>query len=325
MQLGQTIINTPKDDPTRFDPEWRHLVAMAWHSNPKAQWSSEYLDYRKDHWIQTQKCLLDLTAKASREHRDSVIPKDMLAFRQALKWYKGRELSATRYRIEPMLLTPIGFDTIATDIGGGAIEEIVFRTYERLFFNIRGSDDKLNRSCQVRTYFAQPDGTALGGSPPQEKLWRVAGAQLGYGGLMGLWMWQGSGTKEESDIGYISQDSWRLAQSALLERGLRGTMSDFDFINQVGKMVESGRLVKDAVPANSETSELKSLLFGILHGSRPSMKAISTDVDKMQAKTEEIAARISSQKLATGIGQRENIIATGPDKLDSIIKNRLRK
>jgi len=35
MELGHTIIQTPKDDPTKFDPAWRHMIGTAWHSLPR--------------------------------------------------------------------------------------------------------------------------------------------------------------------------------------------------------------------------------------------------------------------------------------------------
>lgn len=300
---------------------------MAWSSNPKAQWSREYTDYRKDPWIQLQKRYLDIVQRAQQERRAPVLDNTMQALRQAIHWYKSRDLSSSRYRIEPLLLTDISFDTIALDIGGerGEVEPDVFRAYERLFFNIRYDDGTLSKSCQLCTYFSNPDGSDLGSNPAKPKQWRVCGARLGYSGLMSLWTWEGHGQREEQDIGYISRDAWKLAQSTLIERLLGGSMNDFDFINQLGKIVESGRLIKDVAPAGKGNDEIMALLFNVLHTAAPEMKKITMTVDKMESQTAEMAARLASQKLATGIGQREMIVDAGPERLDAIIKDKIKK
>ena len=325
MQLGRTIINTPKDDPTRFDPEWRHLVAMAWSSNPDVQWSSEYRDYRTDEAIVNQKRWLDISARATAERRDPVIPQALRAYRQALHWYKQRPINSTKYSIEAFLLTPIPSSNMDEFIGGGKTEAGVFSIYEKLFFNCREDDDSLSRSCTLRSYMACPDGVKAGATTPEDKMLKITAYQLGYTGLVKRILWDKDIPVEPTDVGYVALEAWRLVQADLLDRGIRGGMSNFDFANLLGKMVESGRLRQDTKAADP-TSEQTNLVMAVLKASgTPHMKLLTNTIDQNAELTLQLAARVSSQKLATGMGQREQIVAAGEDKLKEIISSKLRK
>ena len=317
MQLGKTIINTPKDDPTRYDPEWRHLIATAWSSEPSAQWSQEYNDYRKDHWILTHKRYLDTVNRSQREGRTPFVTRDMEPYRQALRWFKARDLAATRYRVEPLLLTPTSFDILAKDVGGRDVPPEVFQIYERLFFNIRYDDGKLNEGCQIRTSFAFTDGMPIQYNTPQDKLWKAVGATLGYGSLMSLWMWEGHGKCQELDVGYVSQDSWRLVQSGLLQRVVRNGMRDAEFFDMMGKMTDAARFVKEGKPDKADSEGAHSLAAAILSKTGPTMKAAKV-VDDNGPLAKAMAQRLESQRMATGMGQREQMLAEGPERFEKL-------
>ena len=269
-----------------------------------------------------QKRYLDITTRAVRERRSPVLPKDVAVIRQALVWYKQRELAATRYRIEPLLLTPISFDVIATDVAGIDVPPEVFKAYERLFFNIRYEDGTLSKSCQLRTYFAFPSGHGVGAQTPLDQVWKACGAQLGYSGLINYWLWDGSGGTEILDIGFVHRDVWRLAQASLIERGLRGTMSDFDFNNLISKMVDSGRLAKETQNTGTvNNTDINTLMYGILNATAPVMKTTALSVDQNEAATKELAARFESQRQATGIGQREVLVKSSQARLTKLTDN----
>ena len=302
MELGHTIIQTPKDDPTKFDPAWRHMIATAWHSFPKVDWDSEYREYRSDPWIVKQKRYLDAVEDAFQHNRKPVLSKEQQDLRLALHWYKGRQASDTKFRLEPTLLTPVTIETLGNDIGGGEVRPEVFHAYERLFFNIRDAKGNLSRSCQLKSCFGIPTAALMNFNTPQEQIWLACGLQLGYGALMTLWGWPSSASTEEKTLDYLSQDTWRMAQQIQLERTLRRSMTDRDLTEMMGRYIEFNKRQKEAGRSGSQDHEITAVVTGFLGCTAPKMlDCAAKTVDEQKSQTVEIQARLESQRKATGM------------------------
>ena len=56
MQIGNTTIVTPRDNPLQYDPDWRNSIATALVDFPDYRWEPLYSGYRDDkccyrHWL----------------------------------------------------------------------------------------------------------------------------------------------------------------------------------------------------------------------------------------------------------------------------------
>ena len=324
MQLGQTTINTPKDDPTRFDPDWRHRLSMAWVANPSYKWSSEYLPYKHDRAINQQRHFLRLVAEADSARKELVVPKELRYHKLVLRWYKGRELASTKFSLEPLLLTAVNYHTIALDLGGADLDPEIVGLYERLFFNIRDKDCKLHESCCLRTTFALPDGVQANGQTPQERQWRAAAAQYGYGGYVTMRrILNPHGLVELSDLDYMSVEAWRTAQAIMLQRLLVGEVSNEDTISLMGQVINFSKVKQERNGGSDETKELASLMSDMLTMTAPKMVEVTRSVDKDIAQTVEIKNRLLSQKTASGMNTAP-ILDKSEAELDRIIRTKVK-
>jgi len=270
------IIDTPLDDPTQFSPSWRHEVAELFVSDPKIKLPEMYKDYHKDEWIRKH-------AEFLKSHKTGTVKRSMDDYRLAHKWFNQERESSTKFKLEPLLLTPVGFTTIGKALAGKDLGKEPFEVYERVFFNIRDENFDLHQSCHLRMYFALPEETSVSASTSIPELWKVVGVQGGYMGLCRLWVWHSAPDIEEFDTRYLSQEAWRTAQSTMLERMVRGKMKDFDLINWAGKFTESERLRTDSNTEDSGANKMATMLLNVLSHAAPKVLEVSRTVDDLNA------------------------------------------
>ena len=206
MELGNTVIVTPSDNPCQFEPDWRNSVASAIIDFPDDEFPKEYVDYKKDPWIIKQVDFMR-SVRSGKE-----LTKNQKKLRLANIWYHGSLVSDVRFRLEPLLLTSVGIDVIALDICGDIDMSDAISAYEKLYFNIRDNDGRLHRSCQLRQYFALPSGEMDLDTPP-EQIWKMVGALMGYDTLTSIWLWSDAHGRNHTSQEYMIDEMWRVAQS----------------------------------------------------------------------------------------------------------------
>ena len=207
MRINDTVIVTPIDNPGQYDPDWRNELAIAL-SESDERIDPVYMRYRADPWIRKQMAYF----RAVR--RNMVLTREQIELRLASLWFQGTNVSDVRFRLEPLLLTAVDYDTIAMDLLGDRADVGAIIAYERLYFNIRDNEGRLSRSCQLRQYFALPSGEFNQDTPP-EQMWKMIGSLMGYDTLVAVWLWKDAhGIKNKSQE-YLLDEMWRLAQSRL--------------------------------------------------------------------------------------------------------------
>lgn len=277
------IIDTPLDDPTQYSPRWRHQIAELLALDPKFKLPALYKEYHKDEYIRKQ-------AEFLRAVKDDKVTKDQDAYRYALRWAKQEKYSGSKFKIEPLLLTPVSTDVIAKAMSGKALTKDPFEMYERLYFNIRDENWELNQSCHLRMYFALPEQAKVTQETQIPELWKVVGVQGGYMGLCRLWVWHSAPGVEDFDSRYLAQEAWRTAQATMLERIVKGQMKDFDLINWAGKFTESERLRNETNGTDTGANKMATMLLDVLSQAAPKVLEVSRTVDEtaaLNAKLEE--------------------------------------
>lgn len=293
---GEVTINTPIDDPTQFDPDWRHRVAKVLVENPKLDLGREFSMLKHDRYIRGQVDFL----------RDLENGKDFRPghknHRLAFRWSQGIMPRQTRFRLEPLLLTPVSYDVIAEGLAGDDLSSAPFITYEKLYFNIRNKAGNLSKSCHLRSYFALPASTKITEKTPVEEMWRVTAAQHGYSGLVKMWVWPDAPGAQllSGRDDYMSQEAWRSAQALSLERLVRGQMSDFDLVTWIGKYTENEKMRRDTATSDSPAARMATLLSSVLQRAAPQVLEVAKTVDELAAETALIQDRFKSQNKFSG-------------------------
>lgn len=313
---GEIIINTPVDDPTQFDPDWRNSVAKVLVENPKLDLGPEFAYLRHDPYIKGQVDFLR-ALEAGKEfkpvHRD---------FRLAFRWSQGTTATHTRFRLEPLLLTPVPYSTIAQGLAGDELTGDPFLTYEKLYFNIRNKAGQLSKSCHLRSFFALPKNSKVDKDSPAEELWRVTAAQHGYMGLIRLWVWPDAPGMRETREEYMSQEAWRAAQSVSLDRIMRGQMNSFDLTAWIGKYTENEKMRRETQTLDSPATKMASLLTSILQQVSPKVLAVAKTVDAMEEETKAIRDRFRAQT-SFGGGVAEAIAESVDKKGVAVVEDML--
>lgn len=273
---ADVVIDTPIDDPTQYNPNWRHKIAELFLADPKLKLPTLYKDYQKDEYIRKHAEFL----KAVKEDK---VTKEQDGYRFAYRWSQQLKHSASRFKIEPLLLTPVSTDTIAKAMSGKALSKEPFELYERIFFNIRDENWDLNQSCHLRMHFALPEQAKVTSETQIPELWKVVGVQGGYMGLCRLWVWHSAPGVEDFDSRYLAQEAWRTAQATMLERIVKGQMKDFDLINWAGKFTESERLRNETNGTDSGANKMATMLLDVLSHAAPKVLEVSRTVDETAA------------------------------------------
>lgn len=318
MQFGHTVITTPVDNPVQYDPAWRSAVAAAMLDFPDARIEADYVHFKKDPWIQRQVQYLR-TVRANRP-----LSKDQKLLRIASTWYQGNRPSDVKFKLEPLLLTPISFAIISLDIGGGEIDEDVFRAYERLFFNVRRDDGTMHPSCQLRTYFSLPDGH-LGEGTPDEIVWRVIAANQGYDALVSMWLWSDAHGLGEHDSGYLLQELWRVAQARMFLDVYGKRISHFDLNMLMGRVTDHERMRRETGSQGTEGTETMKTLLHMLNLTKPHMISSAKTVDEGMKLSAAIEAKLLTDKRVSGTDVTDAGVEVGAAKLDKLIAGNFKK
>lgn len=289
MDYGSVKIVTPYDNPVQFDPDWRNALATAAVDYPKFRVDPLYQQYINDPWVKKQIEYLKLVRSGR------ALSKRHNALRLASTWYQGSEISDVKMRIEPLLLTAVNYGTISEDIGGGAVEEDVFETYEKLYFNVRDSNGNLTRSCQLRQYFALPEGT-IGRDTPAEKLWKMVGALMGYDTLVTMWLWgDASGLTARSNE-YMLNEMWRVAQSRLFMHIFSDRVGHESLAKLLSAFTSQAKMLHDSASGTGQAFDTAKTLMMLLSNTRPTVIGAAAVVDSVPDLTAALRAKLSAQK-----------------------------
>lgn len=286
-------INTPLDDPTQFSPSWRAELAVAMHTYPKLPKQRQYSEYYNDPYVKEYIKFLRSISKT-----DS-IPNTPMGY--AYKWYNNNNVVDTKYRLEPLLLTPAPLSLISQALAGDTLDEEPFKIYERLFFNIRNDDGTLNKSCHLRMHFALPTEQNLlePDRMPITKVWRIVGAQCGYQTLCRLWMWYDAPDFNDKESKHLPEEAWWMTQSTMLTRMAKGAVSNFDLVSWIGKFTDNERLRMDESRAgDTKEDAMASAMLALLHAAAPKVLSVSRTVDEIEAINTKLAEKRQATKLA---------------------------
>ena len=312
MQLGNTTIHTPADNPVQYDPAWRSVLAASWADFPSERWDLDYLEYKKDPWVQAQYNYLRAVRDGKR------LTKEQKALKLASTWYQGNRATDVKFKLEPLLLTPASFEIITMDIGGGSVDQDVFRAYERLYFNARMDNGEMHKSCHLRTFFAMPDGN-VNEDTPNEMMWRVVASSLGYGAVVSMWLWSGAHGLRNLSQDFLILETWRAAQALLIRRMASQQISNFDLTQILKVYVEHERMRKETASSDTLGTQSIGALAGVLAMTAPVILNAAKEVDKLPELTAAVQARIAAQRNINMTGVIDAGVDRGKDGLDQMI------
>jgi len=312
MEYGGDNIVTPLDNPVQFEPNWRHSIALAAVDYPRAKVDPMYQEYLRDPWIRKEIEYVKL-ARAGR-----AMSNKYSAFRIASTWWQGSNVSDVKMRIEPLLLTAVGYDVIAEDIGGGGVPREVFETYEKIYFNIRDNDGRLSRSCQLRQFFALPEGQ-LGRDAPLEKLWKMVGALMGYDTLVQAWLWGDASGLTARSSEYMLNEMWRVAQSRLFMHIFSDRVGHESLAKLLGAFTAQAKMLHDSASGTGQQFDTARTLMALLANTRPTVIGAAAVVDSVPDLTASIRAKLAAQKTISNTEIEDIGIEEGAAALDAAI------
>lgn len=312
MEYGGESIVTPIDNPVQFDPEWRNSIATAAVDYPRAKVDPMYQEYLRDPWIKRHIEYLTLTRSGR------AVPRRLDASRLASTWHQGSRVSDTKMRLEPLLLTAVGYDVVSDDIGGGNVPEEVFETYEKLYFNIRDDKGRLSRSCQLRQYFALPEGQ-LGRDAPLEKLWKMVGALMGYDTLVQTWLWGDASGLTNRSGDYMLNEMWRVAQSRIFMHIFSDRVGHESLAKLLSAFTGQAKMLHDSSSGTGPVFETAKTLMALLANTRPTVIGAAAVVDSVSDLTAAIRAKLAAQKTISNTEVVDVGIEEGKAMLDAAI------
>lgn len=312
MDYGSVKIVTPYDNPVQFDPDWRNALATAAVDYPKFRVDPLYQQYVNDPWVKKQIEYLKLVRSGR------ALSKRHNALRLASTWYQGVSVSDVKMRIEPLLLTSVEYGTISDDIGGGAVDEDVFETYEKLYFNVRDSEGQLTKSCQLRQYFALPEGS-ITRDTPVEKLWKMVGALMGYDTLVTMWLWgDASGLTARSNE-YMLNEMWRVAQSRLFMHIFSDRVGHESLAKLLSAFTSQAKMLHDSASGTGQAFDTAKTLMMLLANTRPTVIGAAAVVDSVPDLTAALRAKLSAQKQIEATNVDDLGMEDGKAQLDAAI------
>jgi hypothetical protein len=312
VEYGSESIVTPIDNPVQFDPDWRNAIATAAVDYPRAKVDPLYQEYLRDPWIRQQIDYLKLVRSGR------ALSKKHSVLRLASTWYQGSNVSDVKMRIEPLLLTAAGYDVIAEDIGGGSVSNDVFETYEKLYFNVRDDVGQLSRSCQLRQYFALPEGQIANNTPP-EKLWKMVGALMGYDTLVTMWLWGDASGLTARSSEYMLNEMWRVAQSRLFMHIFSDRVGHESLAKLLSAFTGQAKMLHDSASGTGQVFDTARTLMALLANTRPAVIGAAAVVDSVPDLTAAIRAKLAAQKTISGTEIEDKGMEEGAAALDAAI------
>lgn len=288
MRLNDTIIVTPLDNPGQYDPDWRNSLALGLMESDERV-DPTYARYLSDPWVKRQVSYLRAL------ERGASFTREQAQYRLASLWFQGNNVADVRFRLEPLLLTPVDYKVIALDILGDEDDAGAIEAYEKIYFNIRDKHGRLSRSCQLRQYFALPSGQ-FGEDTPPEQMWKMIGSLMGYDTLMSVWMWKDAHGITDVSQEYLLDEMWRLAQSRLFMSMFADRVGHESMAKLLTAISGQQKMIKESKSAGTNTDvEMVKAMQGMLSLMSPVMVGtVARDVDR--AKIEEASnARLKAE------------------------------
>lgn len=316
MLYGNTSIITPRDNPVQYDAAWRAAFAAAVLDYPDARIEAEFLPYKRDPWIQRQVEYL----RSVRGNRP--LTKDQKALRIASTWFQGNRPSDVKFKLEPLLLTAVGFDIISLDIGGGEVDDDVFKAYERLFFNVRKDDGTMHPSCQLRTYFSLPDGQ-LGPGTPDEVIWRVVAANSGYDALVSMWLWNDAHGLLQTDPGYMLRETWRAAQAQMHHDIIGRRVGHMHMTMLMDKITAHERMRHECGGSVDQETEMLKVALNLLSLTQPHMVSSAKTVDEAAQITAAVQNKLLAESAVAKTAVADAGVAIGKDAFNEKLQAQL--
>ena len=305
MRIGDTVVITPIDNPGQFDPDWRNGIARSLYEDGSARIDPVYARYRNDPWIKRQLAYLRAI------DRRSVLSRQMSDLRLADLWFRGNNVSDVRFRLEPLLLTAVDYNTIALDILGDAEGVGAIVAYERMYFNIRDDKGRLSRSCQLRQYFALPSGEFDKDTPP-EQMWKMIGSLMGYDTLVSIWLWKDAHGIRNNSQEYLLDEMWRLAQSRLFMSMFADRVGHESMAKLLGAISSQQKLIADGKNSGMVESEMVSAVQGMLSLASPKViNAVALGVDEARMVEEATASRLRAESAVDSVELKLDGVADG--------------
>ena len=323
MVLGESVVVTPIDNPCQYDPNWRHLIAVALVEEPRLRFDVEYLDYKDDPWIKRQIDYLKYVKKASTSNHPPKITDSQKSLRLANIWSQGTRPSDVRFRLEPLLLTAVALEVIKLDIGGDAIPVDVFQAYEKLYFNIRTNDFRLNPSCQLRQYFALPSGE-FNNDTPVEEIWRMVGALMGYDTLVNIWLWSDAHGISNGSQDHMLDEMWRVAQSRLFMNMFRNEVGNESMAKLLSAFTSQSKMLQDAKSTGEVGLDTTRALMALLYKSSPQIVSVAKSVDMVTATNQVIRERLALQQAIGRTRVEDAGQSAGIKAVNAVIQDRFK-
>lgn len=272
--------------------------------------SAEYRCLAADPWIIGLVGVLDATSRGEPSTKEDA------GIRLARRWYEERDHEAAmKKRLEPLLLTGVGMDIVTLDLSGMLSAQPAFEAYERLYYNCRGDDWKINPSGQLIQRMAMPygqpktfirkyeeldeDGFVIGDGRPIAKdsdVWKAIAATMGYDALIYTWKWENiaHGLKDRS-LDNILDLSWKVAASRLFTALYTGDILHEDTARVLAAYTAQSKKLSDDRESRQSGGEgdTTNALLSILRLVAPKMVSFSEKDE--QARNEEIQGRIAAQ------------------------------
>ena len=294
MRINDTVIVTPMDNPGQFDPDWRNSIALAL-ADSNDRIDPAYAKYRNDIWIRRQMAYFRATK------RGTVLTKDQIQLRLAYLWFQGNNLSDVRFRLEPLLLTAVPYDTIALDILGDCENIDAIQAYEKLYFNIRDDKGRLSRSCQLKQYFSLPSGQFDRDTPP-EQLWKMVASLMGYDTLVAIWLWKDAHGIQNNSQEYLLDEMWRLAQSRLFMSMFADRVGHESMAKLLSAVSAQQKMLKESkqqVDNGVETMRAMQEMLGLV--SPKVIDATAKEVEEKMRRELAVQARMDTERVVDAV------------------------
>lgn len=253
--------------------------------------------------------------------RGDALTPDQELMRLAQRWYGEQRPNNARSRLEPLLLTDVGFDTISLDLLGSIKYVDAIRFYERLYFNCRIDDGSLNQSVQLRQWFALPngdikmyyrdselddDGDPLPGAQPlttTAEIWKAIANSMGYDTLMYTWMWQDHAhgmTQRSAD--FMIEQTWKAAQARLFTDVMEGRVGHESMAKILAAFTSQHKLLLDRKSSGDIAGDIVEAFTGLLSKTAPHMVDVSKDRAALEMQRKEIEAKVGGSAALIGKG-----------------------
>ena len=314
MQYGNTTIVTPYDNDLEYDADWRSAFAMASLDYPKAKILPVYHKYRSDSYIQAQIEYLRAVQRGTR------LTTEQECLRLASTWFQNTRTTSVKFRLEPLLLTPVGMDIIQQDLGGKETPLLAFLAYEKLYFAVRNEDFTQKDSIHARNYFAMPS-SQLTPATPIESVWRLVGALHGYDTLVLSWGWSQAHGLKSTDPEYLTQELWRAAQSSIFMDLFAGRVPGMFMPQLLTAVTNQTRMRRETGGDKAKLSEQDQTMYEWLQLARPVMAEVAKSVDTDPNRTLELKGRLAIQQRINKQSINDAGPEVGVEKLNTIIAN----